>query len=70
MITCKMLHNVYHPVNIEYNPIESLSTVSPEMMTSTCKSDLYLVLDYKVLIQYSGMDDMMEGQRIDDCQFS
>ena len=70
MITCEMLYNVYHPVNIEYHPIESLLKVSPELMKSTCKSDLSLVLDYKVSIQYSGMDDMMEVGGIDDCQIS
>ena len=68
MITCKMLYNVYHPVNIEYHPIESLLKVSPELMELTCKYDLSLVLDYKVSIQYSGMDDMTEGRGIDDCQ--
>ena len=35
MITCKMLHNVYHPVNTEYRNIESLSTMSPEKIAST-----------------------------------
>ena len=65
-----MLYNVYHPVNIEYHPIESLLKVSPELMELTCKSDLSLVLDYKVSIQYSRMDDMTEGRGIDDCQIS